>query len=188
MAVALTVADLSIGQVLNFASKNDPSIKSKCEVIEIIKKEKKAKIKALEGASEGKEITVTVDRLSRRQGRQKGSSPVAKVVETKKPSVKEVAKSSTTASKAKPKKSADELNLKSAKAELLDMAELLQDMNLRAAALHAFLEGYADESEEEEEGEEEEDADESEEEEEEEPAPKKKTGNKRKTSPMSEDD
>lgn len=183
MAAALTISDVAVGQKFRCASRSDATIKFKVEILEINKKDKKVKVKGLadektENAFEDKEMTVSIERLSRMQGRQQGFSPASK---TEKPSVKEKAKTSTTASKAKPKKEeTEEMSLKSAKAEVLDLSEAMKDFAIRLDALHTFLEGYKEE-----EGEDEEDADESEEEEEK-PAPKKKASTKKK--PMSEDD
>jgi hypothetical protein len=142
---------------VRYVAKNGSDV-FKAQIIELFAGKKKGKdgkngalISPIEGPSEGKKLFIEVDRLKGMQGRQPGFSPAKKDSPAEDEEDASPVKSTKgkTASKVETKtekkvqksvKNDDEFDIESAREEMKDIAEALQDLMERSTALASFME------------------------------------------------
>jgi hypothetical protein len=120
----------------------------KAAIVELFEGKKKkdgengARITPSEGPKSGKTFFVPVDRLKGLQGRQPGFSPkkASPEAESPAPAARKPSEVKPAKSVAKPPKNDEAFNLESAREEMKDITEALQDLAERSAALAAFYE------------------------------------------------
>jgi hypothetical protein len=141
-----------------YVAKNGSDV-FKAKIVELFDGKRKGKdgtngalISPLEGPSEGKKLFISVDRLKGMQGRQPGFSPkqkdspaedeeeVSPVKSAKNKAAPKKAETKVEKKAQKPAKNDEEFDIESAREEMKDIAEALQDLMERATSLASFME------------------------------------------------